>query len=351
MRRLALGAVLLILACGGAATLPAPSQSAPARTSAAAPTGAIDVSDMMGVFPPTTFFVVTPDSVKALALLNHATKYTISLDRGDAQVAVAAPSQRVYVMDQSAAGVRLRSFDVSTGAERASRVIPQASLVPSDSAHATLTVDASTGDVFALVGGGALRTIEQFRGDTLEPVRRVLGDLRCGDRILAAAGRLVMACMDDGGIVTSEAGGGGKFRADADLVALAILPDGTLMAGSADARLWRLAKGAAALERIDTLKERGTSLLKDGIAPQGDCCFLFGVVERVTNTQVRLLAGGYTLVLFPEGQKPQGGILVQPPFAYYALGSQARHIDLQQGFSETMADLGGRALPGAVADR
>jgi hypothetical protein len=157
--------------------------------------------------------------------------------------------------------------------------------------------------------------------------------------------------MDEGGLVTSEPGGGGKFRADAALVALAILPDGTLMAGSADARLWRLAKGATQLDRIDTLKERGTSLLKDGIASQGDCCFLFGVVENVANPQVRLLAGGFTLVLFPETQRPQGGIVVQPPFAYYAVGSQARHIDIQQGFSETMADVGGRALPGAVADR
>jgi len=230
MRRLALGAVLLIIACGGAATLPAPSQSSP--TPSTRPTTPIDVTDMMGGFPPTTFFVVTPDSVKALALLNHATKYTISIDRGGAQVAVAAASQRVYVMDESSGGVRLRSFDVGTGVQRASYVIPQASLVSSESAHATLTVDASTGDVFALVSRGAVRSIEQFRAIALEPVRQVLGDLRCGDRIAAAAGRVVLACMDEGGLVTAEPGGGGKFRADGALVALAILPDGTVMAAA-----------------------------------------------------------------------------------------------------------------------
>ena len=349
MRRLLLGAVLLILACGGAATLPAPSQPAAIRSSTPVPQ--IDVYDMMGGFPPTTFFVVTPDSVRAVALLNHATKYTIPIDKGGAQVAVAAASQLVYVMDQTSSGARLRSFDVTTGAERASRVMPRAMLLPTDSAHATLAVDASTGEVFALVGQGALRAIEQFEGNTLDPVQRVLGDLICGDRVLAAAGRLVLACMDDGGLFTSEPAGGGKFRADAALVALAMLPDGTLMAGSADARLWRLARGAAQLERIDTLKERGTFLLKDGIASQGDCCFLFGVVEGVTNPQVRVIAGGFTLLLFPEGQRPQGGILVQPPFAYYAVGSQARHIDIQRGFGEMMADVGRRALPGAVADR
>ncbi len=349
MRRVLLGAVLLILACGGAATLPAPPQSS--RASAVTPTVQIDVSDMMGVFPPTTFFVVTPDSVKALALLNHATKYVIPVDRGTAQVAVDAASQRVYVMDQSSGGARLRSFDVITGTEHASRVIPQANLLPSDSAHATLAVDTLTGEVVALVGQGELRSIEQFQGNTLEPVRRVLGDLRCGDRIAAAAGRIVLACMDEGGIVTADIGGGGKFRADAALVALAILPDGTVMAGSADATLWRLAAGAAKLERIDTLKERGRSLLKDAIASQGSCCFLLGVAESVANPQVRIVAGGFTLLLFPDAQSPQGGILVQPPFAYYAVGSQARHIDIEQGFGETMADLGARALPGAVADR
>jgi hypothetical protein len=345
--------VLLILACGGAATLPAPSQATPTRTSAIASAARIDVTDMMGVFPPTTFFVVTPDSVKAVALLNHATKYAIPIERADAQVAVASASQRVYVMDQTDGGARLRSFDVATGTQRASYVVPRATLVPSDSGHATLAVDASTGAVFALVGRGALRAIEQFDGSRLEPVRAVLGDLRCGDRIVAAAGRLVLACMDEGGLVISEPDGGGKFLADAPLVALAILPDGTLMGGSADGRLWRLAKGRTAqLERIDTLQARGTSLLRDGIAAQGDCCFLFGVVERVTGPQVWVVAGGYTLVVFPERQqRPQGGILVQPPFAFYAVGSEARHIDIQQGFAEVMADVGGRATPGAVADR
>jgi hypothetical protein len=363
MHRLLLGAVLLILACGGAGTLPTPSQSAAVRS--VTPIPQIDVYDMMGAFPPTTFFVVTPGSVKALALLNHTTKYAIATDGGDVQVAVAAASQRLYVLDQSAGGARLRSFDVATGVLRASHVIPQATLVPSDSAHAALAVDASTGAVFALVGRGALRAIEQFDGNRLDPVRGVLGGLRCGDRIVAAGGRLVLACIDEGALATAEPDGGGKFLADAPLVALAMSPDGTLMAGSADGRLWRLAKGRAArLERIDTLKDRGTSLIKDGIASQGDCCFVFGVVEGVTNTQVRFVPPpgppcmisvcperAFTLVLFPEAQRPQGGILVQPPFAYYAVGTQARHVDLGQGFGEVMADVGTRALPGAVADR
>ena len=107
MRRAILGAVLLILACGGAATLPAPSQATPARN-AAAPTATIDVSDMMGAFPAATFFVVTDDGVKAIALLNHATKYTIPTTGA---VQVAAGGNQIYIADESADGTRLRWID------------------------------------------------------------------------------------------------------------------------------------------------------------------------------------------------------------------------------------------------
>ncbi|MGH2491235.1 MAG: hypothetical protein ACRDF9_06965, partial [Candidatus Limnocylindria bacterium] len=117
MRRLLLGAVLLIMACGGAATLPAPSQPSVTRT---APTGTIDVNDMMGAFPAATFFVVTDGGVKAFALLNHATKYTIPTT-GAVQVATAVASRLtpsagwVYVADEIADGTRLRWIDAANG--------------------------------------------------------------------------------------------------------------------------------------------------------------------------------------------------------------------------------------------
>jgi hypothetical protein len=47
---------------------------------------------------------------------------------------------------------------------------------------------------------------------------------------------------------------------------------------------------------------------------------------------------------------PQGGVLALWPFAYYAVGSTIRHVDLTSGLLETMADLGAGVVPAAVVD-
>jgi hypothetical protein len=121
MRRLLLGAALLILACEGAATLPAPSQ----RTSTPIPS--IDVSDMMGAFPQTQLLVMDGDSVKSLALLNHATRYTIATS---GRVFVAAGNAQVYVADETADGTRLRWIEKGTGAVLATGIEPDGSWCP-----------------------------------------------------------------------------------------------------------------------------------------------------------------------------------------------------------------------------
>ena len=64
-----------------------------------------------------------------------------------------------------------------------------------------------------------------------------------------------------------------------------------------------------------------------------------------------IVTGGFTLVLFPESTPPSGGVLFQPPFLYYTVGAQARHVDVQQGFGEAMTSFTGPVFPGAVADR
>ena len=140
----------------------------------------------MGVFPPTTFFVVRPGrEVAALALLNHATKYTIPIE-GDAEVATATERGRLYILDQSGDGARLRWFDIASGTERASRILPGALPVPTGAGHGTLALDRSTDDLFALLRQGPTKAIEQFEGSTLRPVKRLLGDLRCGERLVNA---------------------------------------------------------------------------------------------------------------------------------------------------------------------
>src|SRR3989442_495840 len=161
------------------------------------------VTDMMGAFPAATFFVVGPGGVAALALLNHATKYRIATELGDTQVATWPEAGRLYVLDGTDAGARLRSFDVASGAEQALRLIPNTKPAPTGIGHGTLAVDRSTGAVFALLREGPLATLEEVDGATLHSVRRVLGDLRCGDRIVAAARRVAMAWLRDGGLLVS----------------------------------------------------------------------------------------------------------------------------------------------------
>jgi len=346
-----LALVLMVsAACAGGAARPSPAPTS-AAPSASTASPQIDVTDMMGVFPPTTFFVVRPGrEVAALALLNHATKYTIPIE-GDAEVATATERGRLYILDQSQDGARLRWFDIANGTERASRILPGALPVPTGAGHGTLALDRSTDDLFALLRQGPTKAIEQFEGSTLRPVKRLLADLRCGERLVASGGRVAMACLGEGGLVVSDAAQSIKLSAKEPLVSLAIAPSGTVLAGTAEGRLFRLAPGARELETIEAIRERGARLIPDGIAAQADCCFILGLLERVANPQVRIITGGFTLLLFPEASPPSGGILFQAPFAYYTSGTQAGHIDTQQGFGEVMTSFPEAVLPGAVADR
>ncbi|TMB78432.1 MAG: hypothetical protein E6J52_04710 [Chloroflexi bacterium] len=194
--------------------------------------------------------------------------------------------------------------------------------------------------------------VEGFDWFTLRPGRQVFSEFRCGDRLLAAAGRVVVACQSEGGLVVDDGGPSFKLRAPFAINSIAMLGEGTLMAGGADGSLVRLARQAKDLETVKTLKDYGRGLIPDGIAANSDCCFYFGIIDPTANdVQPRLVAGGLALVAFPSFAAPTGGLFVQPPFAYYVIAGRARHTDINQGFSEVMADLGANALPGAVANR
>jgi hypothetical protein len=47
---------------------------------------------------------------------------------------------------------------------------------------------------------------------------------------------------------------------------------------------------------------------------------------------------------------PQGGIVALWPFAYYTVANTIRHVDLNSGLLETMAEVGAGAVPGAVVN-
>jgi hypothetical protein len=190
----------------------------------------IDVNDMMGAFPPTTFAVVTPDGVKGIALLNHAVRYTIPTEGTTVQVAAHDQSGRLYVLDTTANGARLRWFDAGTGSERASALIAGASPARARTPHSGLAVDGTTGIVYAMLHRSDGIAVERFDWFTLRAGDAVWDQFRCGDRLLAASGRLALACMDDptAGLVIKDGDMEFKDTARQRLLSLDIADDGAL---------------------------------------------------------------------------------------------------------------------------
>ena len=342
-------AIALASSCGGSGRA-APAANA-TNTATPAATPLIDVNDMMGAFPPATFFVSTKDGIKAIALLNHATRYTIPTAT-DVQVAAAGASNRVYVLDQVNDGARLRWFDIDNGTERASRVIAGARVVSTNIGHGSLAIDDTTGVAYALLHEQGGIVTEAFDWFTLKPAGGVLPAMACPSRVLAGGGRVAVVCLKDGVVHVNAGGVLAKAAAPFSFVGAAMLGDGTLVAGAEDGRLARLGRDGTAFELMNTLKDYGAKLIPDGIAVNAGCCFYYGIVDpRANDVQVRNVAGGTMLIAFPEVSQPTGGMFVQAPFAYFVINGRARHVDIQQGFGEVMADLGPSALPGAVSNR
>ena len=352
-------AAVVIAACGGGRAASSPSATTAATAAQPAATYTIDVTDMMGAFPPATFFVVDKSDVRAVALLNHTTRYIIPTSGKAVQVAAAGPAGRVYVLDQTNDCARLRWFDIDSGTERASRVVAGLTVVDTGIGHGALAVDDKQGTVYALLREprnalslGAVR-VEEFDWFAFHPGRTMLRST-CGERLAAAAGRVVVACFVDkeGEIRVADGAGERTLASGLELKSMAMLGDGTLMAGDPQGNLVRLERQQTRLERVDTLKSYGKGLIADGIAANGDCCFYFAVVDSTANdVQPRTIAGGTALIAFPTFAQPTGGLFVQAPFAYYVIAGRARHTDITQGFSEVMSDVGPSALPGAVSNR
>jgi hypothetical protein len=346
VRRLLLGAVLLILACEGAATLPAPSQKSPT----AAPTATIDVSDMMGAFPQTQFYVITGDGVKAIALLNHATRFTIETS---GSVQVAAGNAQVYVADETADGTRLRWIDKVTGGILATRAEPGRKLVYTGTGNGSLVVEPTTGRVLAMFADGARRFVEAFDAYTLRPLGRRV-ETNCGDRLLAAADRVVVACLA-GTLVIKDAGDARIVDVGlGPLVAAAMRHDGTTLVGRSDGTLAQIDAAKATVEKIEPF--RPGQLAADGIVAVDDRTFAIALGTSDLSIGISELRTGRRYISFPAKNVPIGGLLADGLFAYWVDGAQPKHIDLTQGFAETMTTFTGSPvrigvpmLPGAVS--
>ena len=341
MRRLLLGAVLLILACEGAATLPAPSQSAPVT-----PIGTIDVTDMMGGFPAATFFIVTDDGkVNAVALLNHTMKYTI-----DAQgpVQIASANNLIYIADEDKNGARLRWIDQASGTVLATRLEPGRTLFPTGVGHGGIAVESTTGRVLVLYLNGDRRVLEAYEPYSLRPLGRRL-ESSCGDRVLAAADRVVVPCFAAGTLVVNDGTSDTRVvnAGLGPLVAAAMSFDGTTLVGRDDGTLVRIPPQTATIEKIEPF--RPATLVPEGIASPESGSFVVALSTTDRDIGVSETRSSRRYLSFPAQQAPRGGVLAQGQFAFWitALG-EARHIDLLQGFHETMVTFRGRVLPGGV---
>jgi hypothetical protein len=349
VRRLLLGAVLLILACEGAATLPAPSQSSPT------PIPTIDVSDMMGGFPAATFFVVTNEGVTAVALLNHATKFTIPTT-GAVQVAIAVASPLTpsagwaYIADEVADGTRLRWIDAANGQVLATWTERSRRLVATGIGHGALVVEPTTGRVLALYSAdGGRRVVEAYDPNSLRPLGKRL-EASCGDRLLAAADRVVVPCFADGTLVIKDGGDPRVVQAGlGTLIAAGMSIDGTTLVGRHDGTLAQIRPAQITVETIEPF--RPATLAPDGIASPGSQSFAIALLTSDSSLGISELRSGRRYITFSARlpDSPLGGILAQGQFAFWSTGREARHIDLQQGFAETMTIFNGTlALPGGV---
>jgi hypothetical protein len=341
VRRLLIGAALFILACEGAATLPAPSQSA-VRSEAP-----IDVNDMMGAFPAATFFVVTSEDVTAVALLNHATKYTIP---AQGSVHIATAGGFIYLADEDKDGARVRWIDQASGTVIATRLEPRRTPFPTGNGHGAITVEPATGTVLVLyLERDGRRVVEAYEPYSLRPLGKRL-ESSCGDLVLAALARVVLPCFAQGTLVIKD--GAGETRVvDAGLgplTAAAMSADGATLVGRRDGTLGRMGFPTTAIEKIDPF--RPAALVPDGIASPEPGRFVVALSTDDREIGVSETRSSQRYISFPSQQAPRGGILAQGQFAFWVTAQrEARHIDLTQGFHETMrAFTGSRVLPGGV---
>lgn len=360
----AVAAATLVVACGGGDTRRlAPASATPSRAAAASPTPTFNMDDMMGFYPQQTVLVADVDRVTAITLLNHFTRFSIPT-RGKAQVAadMVTGSGWFYVLDgfeAAAAGlagaaVRLRTFDLGTGTERASR--SDIGAVAPNRAIAT----AGDGRVLVLKGDARRAWVDAYEPLTLKPLGTVMEKAGCGDRLLTSQVRLAIVCLATGEIAVDELRGRAMTVLGPVMPGLAgatMAHDGTIYAVTADRQFATASSGEIALTRIPWPTAWTGTVLPDGLAiatgsataviaqTDTDGSWLRVMATRVVAPQASLrLAGRLT-------GAPQFGIVAFYPFAYFTSGGSVRHVQVESGMLETMTELGPGATIVAVVDR
>lgn len=348
MRLVALSALALALAACTAAIATRPEASgSPAPPTPTLPV--VDVSGMMGVYPRQTVFVVTADHVSAVTLLNHFVRYQIPT-HGVAEVSVDASARWLRVLDGDDQGARrLRVFDVPTGAERLS-LSGITSVPPGNHALGV----ASDGRVLVLKSNGRDGWVDSYHADTLQPTGVVLHGQGCSDRLLAAGIRVAIICSSTGQVALGTRDGA-TASIDAPLpevIGAAMASDGTLFLVTADEHLVTVAPDSTTPVATTWPRAWSGRVVADGLAIVQAGSQLAIAETASDGAWLRMMAvpAGTQQRSFYLAGAPNGGVVAMWPFAYYAVGSTIRHVDLTSGLLETMAEIGPAAAAAAVVN-
>jgi hypothetical protein len=348
MRSAVLTAVAMALAACTAAIGSRPDDRGTLTTST--PTlPVVNVNDMTGIYPQQTVFVVTADHVSAVTLLNHFIRYEIPT-RGVAELKADPGAHWLYVLDGDDEGTRrLRIFDVPRGTQHAA--LEKITNVP-PGGH-TLGA-ASDESVLVMQSGASEAWVDRYQSDTLQSSGAVMHGPACSDRLLTSGSRIAMVCSSTGQVALGTLyGASARIAATLpDVVGAAMGGDGTLYLVTTDEHLATVAPGSTTSVPVTWPSGWSGSVVADGLA----------VVQAGTQFVIAETNSGGTwlrIAAIPDVSQqksfhlagaPDGGVVAMWPFAYYAVGTSIRHVDLTSGLLETMAEVGAGAAAAAVVN-
>jgi hypothetical protein len=352
MRAVVLATLSLALAaCTAAvATRAQDSGSTPAPVATpTAPLPVVNVDDMMGMFPQQTVFVTSTDHVSAVTLLNHFIRYQIRT-QGTAEVKTDPGARFLYVMDDDAnGGVRLRLFDLPTGAER-TVLGGVTDVVPGGSALGV----ASDGSFLVLKSNASQAWVDAYQRDTLQFSGVVMHAPTCSDRLITNTISIAIVCSSTGEVALGSLRGA-TASIDAvmpNVVGADMAGDGTLYLVTRDEHLAAVRPGSITAAALAWSSGWTGSVVPDSLAVVQSGTQIVLAETTADGAWLRLTTDAH----IPQQQSfqlagvPNGGVVAMWPFAYYAVGSTIRHVDLTSGLLETMAEVGAGAAAAAVVN-
>ena len=254
--------------------------------------------------------------------------------------------------------LRLRTFDLLTGQERASR----SDIGSIASSHRAMAL-ALDGRVLVLKADARHAWIDAYEPVTLRPQGTVMEKAGCGDRLLVSGSRVAIVCLASGEIVVDTLRGGGPSaldRAMPNLAGAAMGDDGTIYAVTVDRQLAVVSPNSTTLLALPWPSEwLGLKVLTDTLAvASGSSSATVVLAEQAEDGAWLRVFQSSNLVqrlsMRLSGRlegAPQFGILALAPFAYFTSGGSVRHVELGSGLLETMTDVGQGATIVAIVNR